>query len=439
MRFQNLSILLGLNVTLHNGSGGVTSVPVVAGETEVEKWAQNFMFWCLSVIIPLGLLFNVISVPIFMSKSLRRRSASWYLAALAISDSLSLVTHWFEYWLKHERIGIDIVRASPVICIINGHLSYAARLFSALLVTSFTIERFICVVSPLKRAALSKPGRARRVIAFQCVLCIICTSYIPFTIGIVEGKDGREANCDVREERSKIYMVCTFVFLLFGSIVIPILVILTLNIFIMKKVCLRKTSFAHQNSSFGRNGNVARQVRRKSYNTATILLAVSMSFVILNIPYCISFLMLFCSSYGIMSWSHAAMGRAYAAKYITSVPYYVNYCINFLLYNVCARAFRIEMTKLLCYVCQVYESHKSVKRTGTTTSRQTQSIRLTTESGHGRGMCNQFYIVNKCTRPCIRPETYSFASSDPAGYHPGHAYNNEVIERHSGKPFSTSR
>ncbi len=365
----------------------------------------------------MGLLFNGISVPVFMSRSLRRRSASWYLAALAISDSMSLLTNWFEYWLKHERIGIDIVRASPVICIINGHLSCAVRLFSAVLVTSFTVERFIGVVAPLKRAALSKPGRARKVIGFQCVMCILFTSYIPFTTGIVEGKNGREPNCDVRDDRVEVYMIFTVVFLLVGSIMIPICVILTVNTVIMKKICLRKTSLAHENSRLSQHGTQAKQVRRKSFNTATILLTVSTSFVILNIPYCVSFLMLICSSYGLMTWDAESFGKLYAAKYITSVPYYLNYCINFLFYNVCAHAFRVEMAKVLCYPCRVYKSHSFRMKTLNTSSRQTQSLRLTTYNFSGRSTCNQFFIVNKCTGQCLQPNVSSFASSDP-GYHP---------------------
>ena len=370
------------------------------------------MFWSLSLIIPMGLLFNIISVPVFMSKALRRRSASWYLAALAIADSVTLLTCCFEYWMKDPHIGIPITKRHTILCILVSHLSCASRLFSAVLITSFTVERFICVVAPLKRAALSKPSRARRVITGQCILCIICTSFVPFTMGIKEGLNGREAECDVRQDQYQIYFIFTAIFLLFGSIVIPIIVIFTLNTFMMKKVCLRRTSLAVQNATTA-HGGLARRVRRKSFNTASILLTVSTSFVILNIPYCISFLLLFFQAFGILKWGSQTTGSLFAAKYFSSVPYYLNYCVNFLLYNVCARAFRVEMRRLLCYPCTIFGDNTSKKRSPTLSrSRPTLSAKLTSDSRMTRKMCNQFFAVPHCNGHCIRPETSSF-TSDP--------------------------
>ncbi len=382
---------------------------VITGQTDIETLSKNVMFWSLSFIIPAGLLFNVISVPVFMSKPLRRRSASWYLAALAVADSVTLLTCCFEYWMKDPHIGIPVTKASSVLCISISHLSCASRLFSAVLITSFTVERFICVVAPLRRAALSKPGRARRVIAAQCLLCIICTAFVPFTLEISEGLNGRESECDVRPDRYDFYLICTAIFLLFGSIVIPIIVIFTLNTFIMKKVCMRRSSLAVQNANIAHSG-LAKKVRRKSFNTASILLTVSTSFVILNIPYCISFLMLFCQASGVLQWGPEALGNLFAAKYITSVPYYLNYCINFLLYNVCARAFRAEIARIMCSTCRRYEEKRVRKKRSPTLSRPTQTDRVTGENRISRKMCNQFFIVPHCSGQCIRPETTSFTS-----------------------------
>ena len=382
------------------------------GETDTEMWSKTVMFWSLSFIIPIGLLFNGISVPVFMSKPLRVRSASWYLAALAIADSVTLITCGFEYWMKDPHIGIPVIKTSLCICILVTYLSYASRLFSAILVMSFTVERFICVVAPLQRAELSKPGRVRKLISLQCVLCILCTSFIPFTMEIKEGAFGREAECDVRKDRYGVYIICTAIFLLFGSIVIPIILIFTLNAFIMNKLFLRRSSLAHQNSS-SRVG-FARQVRRKSFNTVTILLAVSSSFVILNIPYSIAFSILYFQRFGIMQrWGSVVFGSLYAAKYLTSVPYYFNYCVNFLLYNVCARAFRTEIRRLICYTCRVYHEKKMIRKRNSTLSRTTQSTRLTTETRSSRKICNQF-----CGNGyCIRPETSSFASEPVNMFH----------------------
>ena len=386
-----------------------------AGETDTEMWSKTVMFWSLSFIVPVGLLFNGISVPVFMSKPLRVRSASWYLAALAIADGITLMTCGFEYWMKDPHVGVPVTKSSLFLCVFVTHLSCASRLFSAVLVTSFTVERFICVVAPLKRADLSKPGRVRKLISIQCVLCILCTTFIPFTMEIKEGAYGREAECDVRNDRYEIYFICTAISLLFGSIVIPIIVIFTLNAFIMNKLSTRRASMAHQNCAS--RVVFARQVRRKSFNSATILLAVSSSFVILNIPYSIAFSMLFFQRFGIMRHlGNDALGSLFAAKYLTSVPYYFNYCINFLLYNVCARAFRVEMSRLLYYPCTAYQERKMVRKRNSMLSRTTQSERLTVETRSSRKTCNQF-LPSCGNAHCIRPETSSFASEPRNMFH----------------------
>jgi len=71
--------------------------------------SQNVMFSGLSVIIPSGLILNVLSLAVFMSRAMRRRASSWYLAALAASDSLSLISVSFDYWLKDDRIGLQVL------------------------------------------------------------------------------------------------------------------------------------------------------------------------------------------------------------------------------------------------------------------------------------------------------------------------------------------
>ena len=157
--------------------------------------SRGFVFYSLAVIIPFGIVCNTLSIFVFMSKPLRMRAASWYLAALAISDDLSLLTIMTEYWLKDERINMPVVKNSHMLCVMVTHVSYVSRLLSAWLVMTFTIERFIGVVFPLRRASLSTTAHARKVILCECIACIFVTSYTIFTIGVVKAPYGEE--CDV--------------------------------------------------------------------------------------------------------------------------------------------------------------------------------------------------------------------------------------------------
>ena len=52
------------NYTTHNlNVTNKVNDSVASVESDLEKWSMEFRFWCLSVIVPLGLLFNGISIP----------------------------------------------------------------------------------------------------------------------------------------------------------------------------------------------------------------------------------------------------------------------------------------------------------------------------------------------------------------------------------------
>ncbi len=362
-------------------------VLVPATDRPILQFSKDFMFFSLAGIIPLGLIFNTISVLVFLSRTMRKRSASLYLASLAVSDSLSLLACMVDYWLKHPHVDISIIKSSDAVCISISYLSSATRMFSALLVTSFTIERFIGVVYPLKRATLSSLSHARRVVIAEGMVSVVVTSFTVFTIGIVNVPYGHE--CDVRPDKSTIYSVFNVLFLVCGSIVVPIIVICSLNTFILRKICTRRANLvcAKQFSKRIRQG----------YNTATVLLSVSSAFVILNLPYCVTWFLLYFHHYGLIpSLGEGAFWKLYSAKYITSVPYYLNYSINFLLYNICARTFRQELMRLLCMPYQIYHlralSRKRSSPTGGTKPTYLDSSRVIS----GQEVCQRMMIGHNC-------------------------------------------
>ncbi len=73
---------------------------MAASETSAVAVSQDIVFFSLTVIIPCGLLFNILSFVIYMRRQMRKRATSLYFAALAASDTLSLLTIMFDYWLK---------------------------------------------------------------------------------------------------------------------------------------------------------------------------------------------------------------------------------------------------------------------------------------------------------------------------------------------------
>ncbi len=81
-----------------------TGLKMVAGQTSAIAVSQDIVFFSLTLIIPCGLLFNILSFAVYMRRQMRKRATSLYFAALAASDTLSLVAITFDYWLKASNM-----------------------------------------------------------------------------------------------------------------------------------------------------------------------------------------------------------------------------------------------------------------------------------------------------------------------------------------------
>ena len=278
-------------------------------------------------------------------------------------------------------------------CITVSHLSYSSRLLSAWLVTTFTVERFIGVFYPLRRSLIISVSHARRVIIAETVACLALASFTPFTIGIVPSRhpDSTGDDCDVLPEMDHIYVAFNVGFVIIGSIVAPILVIVTLNTAIFRRVRRRASqrNDFEGNSSEGQSPPTGPSThhhtlclhnhhhhhhhhhqhdphlhqqtggsRQRDYNVTVLLLVVSTTFVVLNVPYCISWFALFVHHVNLdPATSSCAARRLFnsllAAKYVATVPYCLNYGVNFALYSVCARAFREQLVRVLLSVAPI--------------------------------------------------------------------------------------
>jgi len=304
------------------------------------------------------------------------------------------------------------MRNSALACVTVSHLSYASRLLSSWLVTTFTIERFIGVFYPLRRSLIISVSHARRVILAETVACAVLAGFAPFTIGIVDDGHGpagsRLPDCDILPDRAHVYVVFNVAFVIVGSIVAPVLIIVTLNTAIFRRIRSRAShrrdfdatsSEEHQPGQSppdvparhhhtlslyhhhhrhhhhhdqeaelraSRSQATAGNGRQRDHNVTYLLLVVSSTFVVLNVPYCVCWLALFFYHISLdpATSSCAARrldGSLLAAKYVATVPYCLNYGVNFALYSVCARAFRDQLVRILstapicrCFCCRCF-------------------------------------------------------------------------------------
>lgn len=147
-------------------------------------------------LVLVGSIGNILSVIVFFRTKLRKLSSSYYLAALAISDTCFLCVT-FVSWLNY--IDIDIYSRNYY-CQFFTYVCSLCSFLSVWFVVAFTVERFIAVLYPLKRQTMCTVKRACIVLIGLFLLgSVISVPY--FVYAAPKYSDYIKGYvCDVREE-----------------------------------------------------------------------------------------------------------------------------------------------------------------------------------------------------------------------------------------------
>lgn len=311
-----------------------------------------------------GSVGNALSVFVFFSTKLRKLSSSYYLSALAISDTGVLIPI-FMAWL--ELIDIHLFNIS-IICQTSVYLTHMCSFLSVWFVVSFTVERFIAVRYPLRRPSVCTVARARCVLASLTMISVILHSPYLLMPDVIQGRERDPSSnetklvCDLPDKwkswASKLNHLDLFL-----TLVIPFSMIVILNTLISRTVCRLarvRRSMTHKHSgcsSRHHHRNRANSSQMSATTTASsssssssqtkvteMLLIVSTVFICLNLP------------------SYVFRGRLYMDKsiqenekrllvilqHMANILYNTNFGINFALYCVSGQNFRRALTSLFC-------------------------------------------------------------------------------------------
>lgn len=144
-----------------------------AEKSEVIRVIEKIELYYMPFLVAFGSIGNCLSVVVFFSTKLRKLSSSFYLSALAVSDTGFLFIIFIS-WLN--MVDIPFFNR-PVVCEVSVYVSSVCSFLSVWFVVAFTVERFIAVGYPLKRPSMCTVSRAKMVIA-----CLTATSlllYLP--------------------------------------------------------------------------------------------------------------------------------------------------------------------------------------------------------------------------------------------------------------------
>ena len=315
--------------------------------TTVTK-AQLFFTYFTPVIFVIGLIGNALSLVVFVSKNMRKLSASIYLAALSTSDLLALVFYVLPEWLKHGLASINGYQAVSFLqdhgtCQMLLYLQYIARFLSSWFVVFFTIERFIGVCFPLRRKDICDPKSASRIILGSIILACAGCVYKPILSGSYTGING-DPICTSDKDHQYLSFILDSIFGLTITF-IPFVLITALNLLIIRRLVIRNKR--HRKIRIVTEESIIR------LEFTFILLAISICFVSLNLPYfgvwCKRYL-LYKETYNVKSGTIRShdnnSGSMDEILHVTRTIFYINYCINFFLYSITGAYFRKELKHL---------------------------------------------------------------------------------------------
>uniref|UniRef100_A0A1B6D8L9 G-protein coupled receptors family 1 profile domain-containing protein n=1 Tax=Clastoptera arizonana TaxID=38151 RepID=A0A1B6D8L9_9HEMI len=317
---------------------------------------QGFQMYYTPLLVALGIVGNCLSVFVFFRTKLRKLSSSYYLSALATSDSGFLISV-FITWL--DLIDVPVFNM-PIVCQLSVYLGQACSFLSVWFVVAFTVERFIAVRYPLKRPSMCTVTRAKAVLVVLSIFSFtLCSPYL--LISAPETRVNPNSNstvevCTVVLSWMDVARTLNYVDLVL-TLLLPFLLIVVLNTLISKTVwrlarirrsmtlSSKKRDSSHFLGEVKRPTLARAQSRTSSSQTKVteMLLIVSTVFICLNLP-----------SYVIRVWAfvseamHTQPSDIIILQHYFNLLFTTNFGINFALYCVSGQNFRRALVSLFC-------------------------------------------------------------------------------------------
>ena len=256
-------------------------IMAMASQLEEFKTGGMIHFYWPFVIIPLGLVGNILSFLVMIQPDNRQHSTCNFMAALALSDSVNLlllVMYWAVVLVPSDSIPIEINRIS---CKTTTTIANYSSVLGTFLVIAMTVDRFIAVVFPLKAARWCSGSRARKVIAIGAVAILLYNIPVIWMSGLVNRKI-----CSTFYRKDTFTIVYSWLYIMISSMV-PFLILLICNGVIIRVVRGRGTTGKVAGSirqGTGLSSKARADGRAQENQLTAMLLFVTFVFLLFTLP-----------------------------------------------------------------------------------------------------------------------------------------------------------
>ncbi|KAK6180130.1 hypothetical protein SNE40_012335 [Patella caerulea] len=335
------STLLWNTTTTESPSPPVLDLITILSLYSHYRWSRYLGIYTNPVLIVLGTIGNFLSFLVMTRKSMIKSSTFYYMAALAVADTLVLYFGCLRTWLAYLN-GYDAIILSPAACKTFSFMSYWSFDIAAWILVAMTIDRFLAIHYPLKVAKYATTKRARKTIITIIVIFAGINAHFFFILTI-----NSRGSCTALDEHKNFFnLVWPWLDATVYSF-LPFIILVIFNSLIIydhHKAVIRRSSLQPNMVS---GSNIQPFYRNYANRRLTImLLMVSISFLITSSPKTILIIIrpyAFNVLDGGTGINFPLLATYTLTSSIANLLIYTNHSLNFLLYCMSGLRFRTEL------------------------------------------------------------------------------------------------
>ncbi|XP_074654488.1 sex peptide receptor-related protein 2-like [Tubulanus polymorphus] len=151
----------------------------------VEVFIASCLYTYVSpVLLVAGIIGNALTVFVLAKNKIGNSSTSLLLIALAVADTLALVTGLVRYWIR-VLAGVDVRARSHAACAVHKFCVYFFLDVAAWILVLVTFERLVSVIYPIKSKLLCTAERMAFALVIVVIALFVANCHILFAHGII--------------------------------------------------------------------------------------------------------------------------------------------------------------------------------------------------------------------------------------------------------------
>lgn len=306
-----------------------------------DKWSFWVKFILTPIIVGTGIVGNTLSFVVMQSKTLRHKSYSRYLSALAVFDTMTLVIRQIhsvdEFYTMEKGGSVIFQKFDNFGCKTFNFVEHVSYLMSSWLIVLMALERLLAVCLPFRKVVIRTQTGAVVTIIIMFLVISLSQAFRPIMI-----EYSVDYHCSATDAYLQLYTDLHIYFYEWAlTFILPVTLVLGFNGMVLYQIFKIKKEIRKEDKK-----NRQYRAVRERHRTTCMLLIVSFTFLGTLLPLLALSLVV-----------HVMMkvkGEAAFSIYTSLNPYMelamvvslLNYAINFFIYILSGKSFRFELRKV---------------------------------------------------------------------------------------------